>query len=141
MHVLKSSVISSSGPLRASSRQCFCLVSKHLLKIYVHSLAVQDHLSCDFTPTRLESFLPLLFEPTCPNKEWDKLSSRATAYCHLQGNGPAELDRNYQSERNCSSGRCQTPTGILVLCLQVGGIRARSSCHGNRHQQNTATLW
>ena len=52
--------------LRVGIRQWSCPVFKHLLKICVHSPAVQDRLSYDFIQTRLGSFFPLSFEPTCP---------------------------------------------------------------------------
>ena len=75
---------------------------------------------------------PLSFEPACPNKERCKLSTRVRP---TGQRARRALDRNYKSESNCPSGRCQTPTGVLVLRLQVGGVCAYASCHRVCHQQ------
>ena len=53
---------------------------KHLLKICVHLLADQDHPSSAFTQIRQRSSLHLSFEPTCLDKECDKLSTQVTIH-------------------------------------------------------------
>ena len=52
-----------------------------------------------------------------------------------------KVDWNCQSKSPSSRSRCSASTGILVLRMPMGSVRAYSSCHRDTNQQSTPTLW